>query len=74
MRTYLLYSAHPNLAHVTYEAPRWREQRDSMYRIQVRAHSLRQALFLAGNRIEAEGDGEVGIVEIEPPEAGVLCS
>lgn len=57
------------LPHVSLQPPGrgWREDRLSQYRIRVRAHTQRQALYLAAHGIEAAGPGEVGIVEILQP-------
>lgn len=45
----------------------WREQWQQYYRVTVRAHSIRQAYYLAANRVQAD-DGP-GIVEVDEPQS-----
>lgn len=45
----------------------WYEDRQSTWRLTVRAHSRAQALYLAGERIASDGEG-LGIVAVRPPD------
>lgn len=67
MRTYTLWAPTRGFASLNNRPPRWRESRESWYRIEVRAYSIKQAYYVAANRIHADGPGTVGITEIRPP-------
>lgn len=70
LRVYIVYSPSRRSPHVSLTPPGrgWKEDRESSWRYRVLACSKRQALYLAANRIEAAGPGEVGIVEILEPD------
>lgn len=71
MKNYTLWSTGPSFAYLENRPPAWREQRRSRYRIRVRAHSIRQAYFLAANHIFAADGDAPGIVDVREPVEGV---
>lgn len=70
LKMYTVYTPSRRSPHVSLRPPGrgWKEDRESSWRYRVRAFSMRQALYLAGNRIKAGGPAEVGIVEIIEPD------
>lgn len=72
MRRYTMWAPTRGSAYVSRDPPGrgWKEDRRSWCRLTVRAHSVRQALYVAGNWIRADEDG-VGIVEVREPVEGV---
>lgn len=65
---YRLYaSSRLALVFTTRPGEGWREDYEARWRFEVRAYSLRQAVFLAAKRIRAAGPEEVGIVEVRAP-------